>query len=103
MFIYRLRSVLQPLDKNRAGFVADVRKLYDAMRQEQYDNQGDRLPAGAVLNFNEEKAFGKCLYQMASCLQDPFRKNIHLFNVSLSKSLKETIYSAFVQGKFSAL
>ena len=93
-----MRSVLQQLGKFRADFVSDVRKLYNVMRKEQYDAEGKRLPVGAILSLNEEKAFGKCLYQMASCLQDPFRKKIHLFNVNRSKSLKETIYHAFVQG-----
>ena len=97
-----MRNVLQQLGKFRADFVNDVRKLYNVMRQEQYDAEGKRLHVGAILSLNEERAFGKCLYQMASCLQNPFRKHIHLFNVSLSKSLKETIYYAFVQGKFSS-
>ena len=95
-----MRKVLRRLDKSRAEFVSDVRKLYNTMRQEQYETQGKRLPVGAILNFKEQRAFGKCLYQMASCLQDPFRKNIHVFNVNQSKSLKETIYYAFVQGKY---
>lgn len=73
------------------------------MRQEQYENQGERLPVGEVLNFKEEKAFGKCLYRMASCLQDPFRKYIHVFNVNQSTSLKETIYHAFIQGKYRSI
>ena len=103
IFIYRLRKVLRWIGKSRVDFVNDVRKLYNIMRQEQCEAQGKRLPVGAFLNFKEEKAFGKCLYQMASCLQDPFRKNIHVFNVNQSKSLKETIYHAFVQGKYKSI
>ena len=73
------------------------------MRQQQYKAQGKRLRVGELLSFDEEKAFEKCLHQMASCIQNPFRENIHVFNINSSKSLKETIYYAFVQGKLKSI
>ena len=97
--IYRLRSVLRPLGKVRRDFVNDVRKLYNIIRQQEYEAQGKRLPVGEILNLNEEKTFAQYLYQFASCLKSPFRDYIHVFNMNSSKSLKETIYYAFVQGK----
>jgi hypothetical protein len=96
--MFRLREVLRPLGKRRFEFVDDVRKLYSVVRQQQYEAQGKRLPAGELLSLHEEKALGKYLYQLASCLQDPYRDNIHVFNINLSTSLKETIYYALVQG-----
>jgi len=91
---------LRPLGKSRLEFVNDVRKLYNIIRQQEYDAQGKRLPVGELLSLDEEKAFGEYLYRFASCLKAPFRENIHVFNINSSKSLKETIYNAFVQGKF---
>ncbi len=91
---------MRPLGKNRLEFVNDVRKLYNIIQQQEYDAQGKRLPVGELLSLDEEKAFGECLYRFASCLKAPFRENIHVFNINSSKSLKETIYNAFVQGKF---
>jgi hypothetical protein len=78
-----------------------VRKLYSIIRQQEYEAQGKRLPVGELLNSDEENTLGKYIYQMGSCLDDPFRKNIHCFHINSSKSLKETIYDAFVQGKVS--
>ncbi len=97
--LYRLRNALRPLGKNCLEFVNDVRKLYNIIRQQEYDAQGKRLPVGKLLNFDEEKAFGEYLYRFASCLKAPYREYIHVFNINSSKSLKETIYYAFVQGK----
>jgi hypothetical protein len=95
-----LRDALWPLGKSRLEFVNDVRKLYNVIRQQEYDAQGKRLPVGELLSLDEEKAFGKYLYRFASCLKASCRENIHVFNINSSKSLKETIYYAFVQGKF---
>jgi hypothetical protein len=95
-----LRDALQPLGKSRLEFVNDVRKLYNIIRQQEYDARGKRLRVGELLSLDEEKAFGQYLYRFASCLVAPFRENIHVFNINSSKSLKETIYYAFVQGKF---
>lgn len=95
-----MREILRPLGKNRDIFVKDVKELYKIMREQQYESQGKRIPAGDLLSLSEEKAFGRCLHQIATCLTDPFRKNIHIFEINSSKSLKETIYQAFVQGKF---
>lgn len=98
--MYRLRDVLRRLGKCRVDFVNDVRKLYNIMRQEQYESQGKRLPVGGILTLEDERTFGDCLYQIASCLRDPFRQNIHVYNTNSTKSLKETIFYAYVQGKF---
>ena len=98
--IPRLRETLQPLGKRRSNFVNDVRKLYIVTRQQEYEAQGKRLPAGELLSLDEERTLAKYLYQLANCLQDPLRDNIHVFNITPSKSLKETIYYAFVQGKY---
>jgi hypothetical protein len=92
---------LRPLGKYRRDFVDDVRKLYSIIRQQEYEAQGKRLPVGELLSLDEEKSLGKYLYQMASCLNGSFRENIHIFEIDSSKSLKETIYGAFVQGKFN--
>ncbi len=100
LYIYRLRQALRPLGKNRREFVNDVRKLYNIIRQQEYDAQGKRLPVGELLNFDEEKAFGEYLYRFACCLKTPLREHIHVFDINSSNSLKETIYYAFVQGKF---
>ncbi|CAF3809830.1 unnamed protein product, partial [Adineta steineri] len=86
-----LKEMLRSLDKFRLDFVNDVRKLYNIVRQQHYETQGKRLPVGELLSLEEEKALGKYLYQMASCLNAPFRDNIHIFNIDSSKSLKETI------------
>ncbi|UJR20243.1 hypothetical protein I4U23_023374 [Adineta vaga] len=94
-----LRHVLRPLGKYRLAFVNDVRQLYNIIRQQEYEAQGKRLPIGELLSWNEEKNLGKYLYQMASCLNAPLRENIHLFNIDSSKSLKETLYYAFVQAR----
>ena len=69
------------------------------MREQQYEAQGKREPIGDLFSLNEEKDFRRCLHQIASCLTDPFRKNIHVSNINSSTSLKETIYTAFIQGK----
>ncbi len=98
--INSLRDILRPLDKSRAEFVNDVRKLYNIIRQQEYDAQGKRLPVGELFTLNEEKAFGEYLYRFLTCLTTPLRENIHVFNINSTKSLKETIYYAFVQGKF---
>ncbi|CAF0946230.1 unnamed protein product [Adineta steineri] len=95
-----LKEMLRSLGKFRLNFVNDVRKLYNIVRQQNYENRGKRLPVGELLSLEEEKALGKYLYQMASCLNAPFRDNIHIFNIDSSKFLKETIYYAFIQGKF---
>ncbi|CAF3741642.1 unnamed protein product [Adineta steineri] len=94
-----LKEMLRSLGKFRLDFVNDVRKLYNIVRQQNYETQGKRLPIGELLSLEEEKALGKYLYQMASCLNAPFRDNIHIFNIDSSKSLKETIYYAFVQAR----
>jgi hypothetical protein len=99
IIIHRLREVLRPLGKSRVDFVNDVRELYKIMRQQQYEDQGKRLPVGELLSLDEEKSLAKYLHEAASCLKDPLRGNIHVFNINSSKSLKETIYHAFIQGK----
>ncbi|CAF4161721.1 unnamed protein product [Adineta steineri] len=92
-----LKEMLRSLGKFRLDFVNDVRKIYHIVRQQNYETQGKRLPVGELLSLEEEKALGKYLYQMASCLNASFRDNIHIFNIDSSKSLKETIYYVFVQ------
>ncbi len=94
-----MRDVLRPLGKFRLEFIKDVRKLYNIIREQEYEAQGKRLPVGEILNLNEEKVLGQYLYQFANCLIDPCREQIRVFNMNSSKSLKETIYYAFVQGK----
>jgi spore coat polysaccharide biosynthesis protein SpsF (cytidylyltransferase family) len=98
--IYRLRDVLRPLGKWRLEFINDVRKLYSTVRQQEYEAQGTRLPVGELLSLGEERILSKYLYKLAKCLQAPLRDNIHVFNITSSKSLKENIYNAFVQGKY---
>lgn len=98
--MYRLRKLLRPLGKWQSDFVNDVRKLYSVVRQQEHEAQGKRLPVGELLNLDEERTLAKYLYQLASCLQAPLRDNIHVFNITPSISLKETIYNAFVQGKY---
>ena len=98
--IPRLREALRSLGKWRSDFVNDVRKLYSAVRQQEYEAQGKRLPVGELLSLDEERTLARYLYQLANCLQSPLRDNIHVFNVSSSKSLKKNIYYAFVQGKY---
>ena len=88
------------LGRYHLEFVNDVRQLYSVVRQQEYESQGRRLPAGELLSLEEEKALENYLYQMTSCLNAPFRDNIHLFDTDSSKSLKETIFHTFVQGKF---
>ena len=97
--IYRWREILRPLGKRRSEFIEDVRRLYSAMRQQEYEDQGASLPASELLNLGEEKTLSKYVYQLAHCLQPPLRHKIHVFNLASSKPLKETIYDAFVQGK----
>ncbi|CAF1203398.1 unnamed protein product [Adineta steineri] len=94
-----LKEMLRLLGKFRPDFVKDVRNLYNVVRQQNYETQGKRLPVGELLSLEEEKALGKYLYQMASCLNAPFRDNIHIFNIDSSKPLKETIYYAFVKAR----
>ena len=98
--ISRLREALRPLGKWRSDFVNDVRKLYSVVRQQEYEAQGKRLPVGELLSLDEERTLSNYLYQLANCLQSPLRDNIHVYNVSSSKSLKKNIYYAFVQGKY---
>ncbi len=95
-----MRDTLRPLGQKRLEFIKNVRKLYEIIRQQEYESQGKRLRVGELLSLDEEKAFGKYLYQFASCLKDPFREYIHVFNINSSNSLKKTIYDAFSQGKF---
>ncbi|CAF1306706.1 unnamed protein product [Adineta steineri] len=91
------KDMLRLLGKSRRDFIKDVRELYYNGRKENYETQGKRLPVGELLSLEEEKALGKYLYQMASCLNAPLRDKIRFFDVDSSKSLKETIYYAFVQ------
>lgn len=93
--------MLKVLGRYRLEFVNAVRQLYSIVRQQEYESEGRRLPAGELLSLKEEEALENYLFQMASCLNAPFRDNIHLFHIDSSKSLKETIFHAFVQGKTS--
>lgn len=96
---HRLREALKPLGKNRLEFVNDIRKLYNFVRREEYEAKGKRLPVGKILSLDEEKTFGQYLFTIASCLTTSVREHIHIFNINTPKSLKETIYEAFIQGK----
>ncbi|CAF1081158.1 unnamed protein product [Adineta ricciae] len=95
----KLKRLLKVLGRYRQELINDVRQLYSIVRQQEYESQGRRLPAGELLSVEEEKALENYLYQMASCLNAPFRDNIHLFHTESSESLKETIFPTFVQAR----
>lgn len=99
---YRLKETVESLSEYNPYFVNAVQQFYDHMREQQYEKTGSRLPADGMLSFDEKGALGKCVREMDSLLRPPFSKNIHVFNIDSSKSLKETIYSAFIQGKLSS-
>ncbi|CAF1106690.1 unnamed protein product [Rotaria sordida] len=94
-----LRTAWRLLGKNRLEFANDVRKLYSMIRQEEYEAKGKRLPVGELLSLDEEKFLGQYLLKLATCLTATFRENICVFNINTSKSLKHTIYHAFVQAR----
>ncbi|CAF3523516.1 unnamed protein product [Rotaria socialis] len=94
-----LREALKPLGRKRVEFANDVRKLYSNIRQEEYESKGKRLPVGELLSLDEEKSLGQYLFELSRCITTTLRENIYTFNINTSKSLKETIYHAFVQAR----
>lgn len=96
--MYRLKKVLGLLGERHVEFVKDVRKLYSNIRHTEYETKGKRLPASELLSLDEETWIGQYLFQLGSCLTTDIRENIIIFNMNTTKSLKETIYQAFIQG-----
>ncbi|CAF2055998.1 unnamed protein product [Rotaria magnacalcarata] len=94
-----LREALRPLGRKRVEFANDVRKLYSNIRQEEYETKGKRLPVGELLSLDEEKSLGQYLFKLSRCITTTLRENIYTFNINTSKSLKETIYHAFIQAR----
>lgn len=91
---------MRPLGEHRENFVKDVRKLYSFVREQEYEDKGQRLPVGEILTFAEERTFGEYLFLFASCLTTLSPDSFHIFNINSSKSLRETIYDAFIKGNF---
>lgn len=70
------------------------------MHKQNYERQGRRLPVDEMLTFDDEKNLGEFLKRMDTLLSIASKGQVTVFEVNSTKSLKETIYSAFVQGKF---
>ncbi|CAF3654873.1 unnamed protein product [Rotaria socialis] len=92
-----LREALRPLGKHRKSFVDDVRKLYNIIREQEYEDKGKRFPMGELLSLAEERTFGEYLFSLVRCITSSFRGNVYVFNINSSSSVRETIYHAYIK------
>ncbi|CAF0997742.1 unnamed protein product [Adineta steineri] len=93
-----LKEALKPFGKWRLDIYRDLRKLYDSFRQEVYKTAGNGLSPDELLSLDEKKTLAEYLFWFVTCLNTPFRDNIHIFDSNSSIFLKNTIYNATVQG-----
>ncbi|CAF4274094.1 unnamed protein product [Rotaria socialis] len=94
-----LREALRPLGKHRKSFVDDVRKLYNIIREQEYEDKGKRFPMGELLSLAEERTFGEYLFSLVRCITSSFRGNVYVFNINSSSSVRETIYHAYIKAR----
>jgi hypothetical protein len=80
--LYRLEQVAKSYSEYKLDFFNHVRQLYNSMLEQDYETQGRKLSVERLLSIHEEKAFEECLSQIVSCIEGPFRKYIHVFDVN---------------------
>ena len=78
---------------------SDLRKLFAVIRQEEHRIAGKISPIGEQLEFNEQSDLAEYLCWFAACLSPDKRDKIHIFDFNLSNTLKNTMYTALIQGQ----